>query len=427
MELIDRRSQIADMILNCEDFKELSSRRDVYCPFEALSVSRLEIRHSNFLADILNPLRPHGFGDSILCAFLEWLLAEANEQKLLLDIHFDDVSQAQVLREWKHIDLLIRLPREADRPELVFAVEIKVEAREGAGQLERYEAAVEAAWPDAKRLYFYLTPEGREASRTNWIATSFGDLISCFEQILETSPGVPEARMMLHSYNSMMRRRYVSDDDLDAMVQKVWSKHRDILEFLIEQQPNPASEFAEKLAASDTIKFFNDELSELGVKIQPDRCSGRFVTYVIEPWEQYVDILAGDPKWSMKGHILKVEMEISKFVIAIRLVLGRGEQASRERIFQALLDGKAPMNLRRKTPTKEFTRMASKTLRNTKRMESILDEGFEEKDFTKLRQEVVGYLKKVLPEFNTVLENSNLERSALQTHHQADGIVKENG
>lgn len=71
--------------------------------------------------------------------------------------------------------------------------------------------------------------------------------------------------------------------------------------------------------------------------------------------------------------------------------------------------------------------MASKTLRNTKRMESILDEGFEEKDFTKLRQEVVGYLKKVLPEFNTVLENSNLERSALQTHHQADGIVKENG
>lgn len=410
MEVVDRRSQIAAMILNCSDFKELSKRRDVYCPFEALAVSRLEIRHSNFLADVLDPLRPHGFGDIILRAFLEWLLDEADEQKLLLDIHFDDVAQSQVFREWKHIDLLVRIPGEADRPEIVIAIEIKVEAQESAGQLEKYEAAIQSAYPNAKAIYFFLTPEGREASRKNWTSVSFSGLISCFEEVMKTSSGEPEARMMLQSYVSMMRRRYVSDDDLDAMVQKVWSKHRDILEFLIEQQPNPASVFSEQLAATGAIEHFNNSLSEHGLEIEADRCSGRFVTYVVKPWSRYVDVATGDAKWSPKGHILKVEMEISKSIIAIRLVLGRGEQAARERIFQALIDGNAPMNLRRKTPTKEFTRMASKTLRSTKRMETILAEGVEEKEFIKLRDEVLAYLRRYLPEFDAVLKASSLER-----------------
>ena len=62
----------------------------------------------------------------------------------------------------------------------------------------------------------------------------------------------------------MMRRKYVPDDDLNAMVQKVWSKHRDILDFLMERKPNPASAFVEQLSAPDTVKHFNDALSEHG-------------------------------------------------------------------------------------------------------------------------------------------------------------------
>ena len=42
--------EISDLVMKSQDFSELSDRLDVYCPFEALSVARLEIRHSNFLA-----------------------------------------------------------------------------------------------------------------------------------------------------------------------------------------------------------------------------------------------------------------------------------------------------------------------------------------------------------------------------------------
>ena len=411
MDVADRRSQIAEMILNCPDFKELSKLRDVYCPFEALAVSRLEIRHSNFLADLLDPLRPHGFGDAVLRVFLQWLLDEADEQKLLLDIHFDDVARAQVFREWKHIDLLIHLPSEANRSEVVVAVEIKVESQESAGQLERYEAAVQSAWPNAKAIYFFLAPDGCEASRDNWNKVSFDGLISRFEEVIKTTSGEPEARMMLQSYVSMMRRKYVPDDDLNAMVQKVWSKHRDILDFLMERKPNPASAFVEQLSAPDTVKHFNDALSEHGIEIEVDRCSGRYVTYVIKSWSRFTDILTGDERWSPKGHILKVELDVSEARIGIHLVLGRGDQSAREAIFRALVDGEAPMSLKRKNPTKEWTRMASKTLRNTKHMEAILAEsGDEDKEFNELKGEVTTYLTELLPAFDDVLKNSTLKR-----------------
>jgi hypothetical protein len=45
---------VSDLIMRSEAFRELSESQDVYCPFEALGVTRMEIRHSNFLADIIN-------------------------------------------------------------------------------------------------------------------------------------------------------------------------------------------------------------------------------------------------------------------------------------------------------------------------------------------------------------------------------------
>ena len=138
---------------------------------------------------------------------------------------------------------------------------------------------------------------------------------------------------------------------------------------------------------------------------------GAYVTYVIKSWSRFTDILTGDERWSPRGHILKVELDISEARIGIHLVLGRGDQSAREAIFRALVDGEAPMSLKRKNPTKEWTRMASKTLRNTKHMEAILAEsGDEDKEFNELKGEVTTYLTELLPAFDDVLENSTLKR-----------------
>ena len=127
----------------------IKARSDVFCPFEAIGMVHQEIRHSNFLAYCLDPVKPHGFGDRLLREFLFMVCAVAPEKfPDKLDLSLRSLDQVEVLREWHHIDLLIRVPSETpDTPELVVAVEQKIHAGEGEGQLERYRTLLCARFP----------------------------------------------------------------------------------------------------------------------------------------------------------------------------------------------------------------------------------------------------------------------------------------
>src|SRR5438552_12678627 len=84
--------------------------------FDALGIKDAEIRHSNFLAFILDPAESHGQGQLFLKAILMDLLKNAPpERRPLSPIDLDgiDLRGIEIRREWKHIDLLImcREPR----------------------------------------------------------------------------------------------------------------------------------------------------------------------------------------------------------------------------------------------------------------------------------------------------------------------------
>ena len=173
--------QVSYLIMKDADFGVLSQKKDVYCPFEALGVARTEIRHSNFLADLITPTAAHGFGDSILKSFLEALLSHTNAAELLLDLHLSELSSATVMREWKHIDILIHLPRGPSKADLVCAVEIKVESGEHGHQLKQYEIAVNNKWPSANTFFFFLTPDYAQSSRQDWVDVPFSAILDEYE------------------------------------------------------------------------------------------------------------------------------------------------------------------------------------------------------------------------------------------------------
>src|SRR5438552_11192378 len=78
--------------------------------FDALDIARVEIRHSNFLAFILDPAESHGQGQLFLKAILMDLLKAAPAGlRPLAPIELDgiDLRGIEVRREWEHIDLLI--------------------------------------------------------------------------------------------------------------------------------------------------------------------------------------------------------------------------------------------------------------------------------------------------------------------------------
>ena len=75
--------------------------------FEAVGVVRQELRHSDFLAFLLDPRQPHGLGDSFLSIFLRKVVQSSDLTGLpfsAIDVTLWDLADTEVRREWKNID-----------------------------------------------------------------------------------------------------------------------------------------------------------------------------------------------------------------------------------------------------------------------------------------------------------------------------------
>jgi hypothetical protein len=148
-----------------DDLLELESHIGRFNIFDALGIARAEIRHSNFLAFILDPAESHGQGQLFLKAVLTDLLKQApSERRPLSPVELDgtDLRGVEVKREWKHTDLLIR----CREPPFVVVIENKIGAKEGPDQLSGYKKVVEVH-------YFYCASLAWSAAAA-WANVSFG-------------------------------------------------------------------------------------------------------------------------------------------------------------------------------------------------------------------------------------------------------------
>src|SRR5438552_312001 len=103
-------SALERFVADNDDLLALESLIGRFNIFDALDIARVEIRHSNFLAFILDPAESHGQGQLFLKAVLMDLLKVAPAaMRPLSPIELDgtDLRGVEVRREWEHIDLLI--------------------------------------------------------------------------------------------------------------------------------------------------------------------------------------------------------------------------------------------------------------------------------------------------------------------------------
>ena len=122
------------------DFLQLDRLLKGFNIFNATDMRRREIKHTKFLAHLLDPHESHGLG----IRFLENFIININNQNikkidfLSLDLMNAVVSSEEKL-EKRAIDLLIRIPSSTEslRPILI-AIEVKVDSIESELQLEKY-------------------------------------------------------------------------------------------------------------------------------------------------------------------------------------------------------------------------------------------------------------------------------------------------
>ncbi|MEM8712962.1 MAG: PD-(D/E)XK nuclease family protein, partial [Planctomycetota bacterium] len=169
-------------ILDNDDLVSLEEQIGRFNIFDALRIVRAEIRHSNFLAWLLDPAETLGNGPVFLRAVLMDMLRNTPyDLRPLSPVELDglDRGRVEVRRESENIDLLIT----CEAANLIVAVENKVDSGEHSNQLQRYREAVERRAGGKRPLYVFLTRDRSEPSDDAWTPYGYADLHAALSRV----------------------------------------------------------------------------------------------------------------------------------------------------------------------------------------------------------------------------------------------------
>jgi hypothetical protein len=234
-------------VVDNDDLLELEEYIGRFNIFDALRIVNREVKHSDFLAWLLDPNESHGQGGLFLRAILMDLFKAARENGFRcpaspIELDGEELRGVEVRREWRNIDLLLR----CEQPPFVVAVENKIGSGEHSNQLSRYQDTVCAEFGSVPILYVFLTVEGEEASeeaKENWVPYSYGDLHRVLLRVRkanETSIG-DDVLAFLDHYLRLIRGRLMDDEQIIHLCQRIYKNHRQALQLIYEHAGSPAA------------------------------------------------------------------------------------------------------------------------------------------------------------------------------------------
>lgn len=232
-----RLKELYSNLLKDVDFDKLDLGLKNPNIFSILRITRNEIRHSNFLSWLLDPKGSHGLDDLFLKRFLrEVFSSERFEDIDQIDVEALNLNEVQVLREWNHIDILIILS------DVVICIENKVFTQDHSKQLERYKEIIHNSYPYKKKVFVYLNPEGDESNEEieTYQPLSYEFIIEVLERILEVYGDSikPQVLIYIKDYITVVKQDIMGTDKLVELSQKIYSNHKEIIDFILENKPD---------------------------------------------------------------------------------------------------------------------------------------------------------------------------------------------
>lgn len=228
---IEHEDDLLKLIDSLRDFERNFKIGHRFNLFEAVNMSRQEIRHSRFLAYLLSPTETHGLGDSFLRAVL-MKTVEGNTYAPVsrLDLAICDLGDAAVHCERDHFDITVQIPK----LELMFVIENKIGSLERQDQLKDYRERVEAHYPNYKFLGCFLTPDGYSGEDDNWSAMSYSFIASELRRIQGTLSLSDDVSLAISHYVDLIERKIVASDELIKACRDIYRQHRTALDLIIE-------------------------------------------------------------------------------------------------------------------------------------------------------------------------------------------------
>ena len=259
--------------------------------FDVLKISRNEIRHSNFLTWLLNPNENHGLGDKYLKGLLSRILKNSNKKNDVLNILLSDFYSFNVYREWKNIDILIL----SDKEKLAVIIENKVTSNEHDNQLNRYKKTLEIEYPDYKKIFLYLTPDGLEPSDSDWDILTYTDVVEILENIKNKNNLLPDVTLLMNNYIDVIRRDIVQDQNLVEICNKIYNKHKKALDLIYEYR------FDNKNIAEEIRKTLAILAKEGKIIYNPNDGNNTYIPFYTEKMSDYLPNLVDETgSWNDK-------------------------------------------------------------------------------------------------------------------------------
>jgi len=313
-------------LLNNPELDKLEGLLSQFNIFETLNIVNAEVRHSNVLAWLLNPLANHGLGNFVLKQFLKYFVSE-NKETLADTISFFDIellsyADTEVRREWGNIDILILIADE--KKKLAVALENKLKSPEHSQQLQRYRAIVEKEFPEYIKLYIYLTPDNIIPSDENWAPFNYSTIADLTENLLTYKKDVMNEGTadFITQYDTILRRYIVGNSEVEQICREIYKKHKDALDLIFQYKPDVELEISEYL---QTIIRENESLI-------PDYSSKSSIRFTTNKLERMIEKIGEG--WTKSKRIFLFEFNNYDRRLVLRLIIGPGPQDFREKLFE---------------------------------------------------------------------------------------------
>jgi PD-(D/E)XK nuclease superfamily len=307
-----------------EGLKALMGRFNI---FEAIGVVRQELRHSDFLAFLLNPQENHDLSDIFVKRLLQRVLISSDRSSTPpvspMDLDAWNLEQMAVLREWQHIDILL-----LDEPNrLAVIIENKIGTGEHSDQLRRYYQAVNQHYPGYRALGLYLAPSGEVPSHDAYLPVGYGLICDVIDGLAEGRASIvsPELKVLLIHYTEMLRRHIVGDSKIARLCRQIYQEHQRAIDLIVEH----------RFSTQESIR---DVLLTLIRKTPGLIYEGRWANY---PKEEYINFgvqewevptLRVAKGWTRSNHILLFAVCNWPDNISLMLQIGPGDEETRQKL-----------------------------------------------------------------------------------------------
>ena len=295
------------------ELEELGRYNEKFNIFTALKLDNAEIRHSNFLAWLMNPLENHEIGDYFLKTFLEIAIKDFIQDKRI-EVKAQDILGAkffdcEIRREYNNIDILIINPDN----KFLCLIENKIWSCEHSRQLERYAKCVSNEFKGYKKLYLFLAPNPNynepllERDGAYYIQMSYEQVIKAIEKTLKhRSKIMPDGVItFIKHYKKMVERNIMGkvDEEVVLFCRSLYRNHKEAIDLITAN-----TDLTQEL--TDNIKeIFKDELQYIS--------DGMFR---LKKLDKLAKIKHGNSKYGNDLILLQLEKNANGFVFCINIV-----------------------------------------------------------------------------------------------------------